>query len=129
MKTMPNKKYVAGYRFEKKTVEYLNRIFGKIPYIKWHIVESRGSKGMADLMCGVYNTLTGERFWFGVQCKKGYISKPQMKRDAKRAMREKGMMLYHATQNLQKEFVMTPSLTDFIEVNFTMPTSVEGTSE
>ena len=44
-------------------------------------------------------------------------------------MREKGMMLYHATQNLQKEFVMTPSLTDFIEVNFTMPTSVEGTSE
>ena len=111
---MPNKKYQAGYRFEKRTVEYLNNQLGPLKHIKYHIVESRGSKGIADIMCGVYNMDTGERFWFGVQCKKGYISRPQMKRDAYRAMKEKGMMLYHATLDTRKNFIMTPEFSDWI---------------
>ena len=126
---MPNKKYQAGYRFEKRTVEYLNNQLGPLTNIKYNIVESRGSKGIADIMCGVYNMDTGERFWFGVQCKKGYISRPQMKRDAYRAMKEKGMMLYHATLDTRKNFIMTPEFSDWIELHLTIPSYAEGTSE
>ena len=52
-----------------------------------------------------------------------------MKRDAYRAMKEKGMMLYHATLDTRKNFIMTPEFSDWIELHLTIPSYAEGTSE
>tara|TARA_B100000530_G_C15501793_1_gene306817 strand:- start:25 stop:465 length:441 start_codon:yes stop_codon:yes gene_type:complete len=107
---MPNKKYLIGYRFEKKTATVIRDMFNKYDYLLYYIIESRGSKGKADLIVGVTNLNTGKRTWFGVQCKRGYISKPQMHRNARLAMKENGMLLYHATLDKDKKLAFYPNL-------------------
>ena len=50
--------YRKGYLFEKKTRAVITSILSQYNNLLHYSIESRGSKGMADLMCGVYNTLT-----------------------------------------------------------------------
>ena len=108
-----NYRYQAGYRFEKRVHKHLAELLDKMPEIKYYIIESRGSKGKADLVVGLFNSLDGSRFWFGVQCKKGYISKPEIRRGVYLGMKEHGMFLYHATLDKDKKIVITPELGNF----------------
>tara|TARA_R100001443_G_scaffold31038_1_gene44995 strand:- start:12675 stop:13034 length:360 start_codon:yes stop_codon:yes gene_type:complete len=95
---MVNKRYQAGYRFEKRVANQVREILDN-PSILYYIIESRGSKGKADIVVGLYHKPTGNRFWFGIQCKKGYISKPEQGRLATAARKENGMLLFFATRD------------------------------
>ena len=41
---------------------------------------------------GLYNKRSGGRTWFGIQCKKGFISKPEMMRCTTAARRDNGIL-------------------------------------
>jgi hypothetical protein len=110
MRTLVNKNYQKGYRFEKRVAKYIRDEISKYVNLKCYLIESRGSKGKADLVVGIYNTDNGGRTWAGIQCKKGYISKPEMHRGAYRAMADNGMLLYFATVDTQNNINIYPDL-------------------
>ena len=99
------KMYRKGYLFEKKTRAILHSILNDITKLKHYIIESRGSKGKAALIVGLYNSNTGARMWFGIQCKQGYVSPAQQKREIHAALKENGMVMFFATHNKQTKLV------------------------
>ena len=107
---MVNRRYRQGYIFEKKTAQVLRDVFVKYPQLLYYIIESRGSHGKADIIVGLYSQSNGVRTWFGVQCKKGYISRPEQRRAVTEARTQHGMFLFHATQNKEKKLVITPDI-------------------
>jgi hypothetical protein len=91
--------YRKGYLFEKKTRAVITSILSQYNNLLHYSIESRGSKGKADIVFGLYHLTTGSRTWFGIQCKKGYISKPQQKREIQSALKENGMIMFFATSS------------------------------
>ena len=73
--------YRKGYIFEKKTNAYIQELLSKFNKLKFYAIESRGSKGTADIIFGLFNEKNDSRTWFGVQCKRGYVSLPEKKRE------------------------------------------------
>ena len=94
--------YRRGYIFEKKTRAVVNTILSKFDSLLYYSIESRGSKGKADIVFGLFNQATGKRIWFGIQCKRGYISKPQQQREIQAALKENGMIMFFATSSNDK---------------------------
>lgn len=95
--------YKIGYRFEKKTRSVMSAVLTKLEGLMFYIIESRGSKGKADIVVGLYHPKSGDRVWVGIQCKKGYVSVPQQKREITAAMKEHGMIMFFATPSPSKE--------------------------
>ena len=96
-------KYRKGYLFEKKTNSLVQEILSQYKELKFYSVESRGSKGTADIVFGLYNKKNKKRIWFGIQCKRGYISLPARKRDISFALREFGMTMFYSTPDKDKK--------------------------
>jgi len=97
--------YRKGYLFEKKTRVILHSILNNIDKLNHYIIESRGSKGKADLVVGLYNMNTGDRIWYGIQCKQGYVSPAQQQREIHAALKENGMIMFFATHNKTTKLV------------------------
>ena len=91
--------YRKGYMFEKKTRAVITSMLSNYDNLLHYSIESRGSKGKADIVFGLFNLTTGSRIWFGIQCKKGYISKPQQKREIQAALKDNGMIMFFATSS------------------------------
>jgi len=109
--------YRKGYIFEKKTRAVIHSILETMKTLLFYTMESRGSKGKADLLIGLYNPKSGKRIWLGVQCKKGYISMPQQKREIQAALKENGMIMFFATSTDNKEYPVKfyPEFKSYIE--------------
>lgn len=100
--------------FEKKTKAVCHSILESFPF-KFYIIESRGSKGKADLVIGLYNKNTGNRDWIGIQCKKGYISPAEIKRQIHAALKDNGMIMFFATHNKTTKLVdFYPDLKEYV---------------
>jgi len=95
--------YRKGYIFEKKTNAHVQEILSKYKELKFYSIESRGSKGSADIVFGIYNKKTKARIWFGIQCKRGYISNAEKKRDISSVSKKYGMIMFYSTQDKEKK--------------------------
>jgi|TARA_B000000557_G_C20586466_1_gene363613 hypothetical protein len=109
--------YRKGYIFEKKSNAHIQGILEKYKNLKFYSIESRGSKGIADIVFGIFNKETKRRTWFGVQCKRGYISGPEKKREMKKGQDLNGMKLFFCSPNKDKkgDLLIEPSLPKWIE--------------
>tara|TARA_Y100000591_G_scaffold64151_2_gene52778 strand:+ start:213 stop:584 length:372 start_codon:yes stop_codon:yes gene_type:complete len=109
--------YRKGYIFEKKSNSYVKCLLSKYKELKFYSIESRGSKGTADIVFGLYNKKNKSRTWFGIQCKRGYISKPEKQREIKKGQKESGMKLFFMTPKKEKktEIDIEPNLIEWIE--------------
>ena len=47
--------YRKGYIFEKKSNSYIQEILETFKNLKFYSIESRGSKGTADIVFGIYD--------------------------------------------------------------------------
>ncbi len=110
------KMYRRGYMFEKKTRSVISIILDALPKLKYYIVESRGSRGKADIIVGLYNSRNGQRNWIGIQCKKGYISMAEQKRQINSAMKDNGMIMFFALSNEERSEPVRffPSIKEYI---------------
>ena len=110
------KMYRRGYMFEKKTRSVISIILDALPKLKYYIVESRGSRGKADIIVGLYNSRNGQRNWVGIQCKKGYISMAEQKRQINSAMKDNGMIMFFALSNEERSEPVRffPSIKEYI---------------
>ena len=110
------KMYRRGYMFEKKTRSIISVILDALPKLKYYIVESRGSRGKADIIVGLYNSRNGQRNWIGIQCKKGYISMAEQKRQINSAMKDNGMIMFFALSNEERSEPVRffPSIKEYI---------------
>ena len=110
------KMYRRGYMFEKKTRSVISVILDALPKLKYYIVESRGSRGKADIIVGLYNSRNGQRNWVGIQCKKGYISMAEQKRQINSAMKDNGMIMFFALSNEERSEPVRffPSIKEYI---------------
>ena len=95
--------YRKGYIFERKTKSYLQEKLSYHKELKFYAIESRGSKGSADIIFGLYNKKNKKRIWFGIQCKRGYVSNPEKKRDIALVSRKYGMIMFYSTQDKEKK--------------------------
>ena len=111
------KMYRRGYMFEKKTRSVLSVILDSIAKLKYYIVESRGSRGKADIVIGLYSAKNGERNWVGIQCKKGYISMAEQQRQINSAMKDNGMIMFFAITDEEKKLPVKfyPSFKEYIQ--------------
>ena len=110
------KMYRRGYLFEKKTRAVITSILQQFKRLLFYVIESRGSKGKADIVIGLYNCENGQRTWIGIQCKKGYISKAEQGRQMHAALRDNGMFMFFATHNEQTKLVdFNPDFKGYIE--------------
>ena len=109
--------YRKGYIFEKKTNAYIQELLSKFNKLKFYAIESRGSKGTADIIFGLYNEKNDSRTWFGVQCKRGYVSLPEKKREIVKSLREYGMQLFYSTPMKEKKTLIEiyPDLSDWVK--------------
>ena len=98
--------YRKGYLFEKKTHSGVNEIISKFPELKSYGIESRGSKGAADIVFGIYNKKNKRRTWLGIQCKRGYVSMPEKKREVSSAMENYGMVMFYCTPSKEKKTIL-----------------------
>tara|TARA_Y100001973_G_C5208208_1_gene343244 strand:- start:2423 stop:2788 length:366 start_codon:yes stop_codon:yes gene_type:complete len=113
---MPNRKYQAGYRFEKRVNKDVSSMLNSIKDLLYYSIESRGSKGKADIVIGLFNMRSGGRTWLGIQCKKGFISKPEMMRCTTAARQENGMFLFFATlDKTKKQILYNPSIEEWVK--------------
>ncbi len=110
------KMYRRGYMFEKKTRSIISVILDALPKLKYYVVESRGSRGKADIIVGLYNSRNGQRNWIGIQCKKGYISMAEQKRQINSAMKDNGMIMFFALSNEERSEPVRffPSIKEYI---------------
>ena len=110
------KMYRRGYIFEKKTRNILQTILDKFKTLKYYVIESKGSRGKADNIVGFYNTSNGERNWVGIQCKKGYISMAEQKRQINSAMKDNGMIMFFAVTDEEKKVPVKfyPSFKEYV---------------
>ena len=51
----------------------------------------------------IYDSKGKKRTWIGVQCKRGYVSKPEKAREVKSAMRKYGMIMFYSTPKKEKK--------------------------
>ena len=111
------KMYRRGYVFEKKTRNILQTILDKFKTLKYYVIESRGSRGKADIIVGFYNTRNGERNWVGIQCKKGYVSQAEQKRQINSAMKDNGMIMFFAlsTEERSSSVKFYPEFVEYIK--------------
>tara|TARA_B100001939_G_scaffold346470_1_gene365315 strand:+ start:929 stop:1318 length:390 start_codon:yes stop_codon:yes gene_type:complete len=111
------KMYRRGYVFEKKTRNILQTILDKFKTLKYYVIESRGSRGKADIIVGFYNTSNGERNWVGIQCKKGYVSQAEQKRQIQSAMKDNGMIMFFAlsTEERSSSVKFYPEFVEYIK--------------
>ncbi len=58
--------YRKGYLFEKKTHLKIGDIISNHKDLKFYGIESRGSKGAADIVFGIYNKRHKIRTWVGI---------------------------------------------------------------
>ena len=109
--------YRKGYIFEKKSNSYIQEILETFKNLKFYSIESRGSKGTADIVFGIYDINKKNRTWFGVQCKRGYISGPEKKREIEKASKISGMKLFFSSQKKEKntEILIETDLKDCIQ--------------
>ena len=109
--------YRKGYIFEKKSNSYIQEILERFENLKFYSIESRGSKGTADIVFGIYDIKKKNRTWFGVQCKRGYISGPEKKREIQKASKISGMKLFFSSPKKEKktEILIEPDLKDWIQ--------------
>ena len=113
---MVNKRYQAGYRFEKRVTKDVSGLLDYVNDLLYYSIESRGSKGKADLVVGL--CYLGKRTWIGVQCKKGYVSMPQQKREIQAALKDNGMIMFFATnKDTTKEYPVNfyPEFKSYVE--------------
>ena len=80
-------------------------------------MESRGSRGKADIIVGFYNTSNGERNWVGIQCKKGYVSQAEQKRQIQSAMKDNGMIMFFAlsTEERSSSVKFYPEFVEYVK--------------
>ena len=95
--------YRKGYLFEKKTHTKVADLISNHKELKFYGIESRGSKGAADIVFGLYNMKNENRIWIGVQCKRGYVSKPEKSREIEAAMHNFGMIMFYSTPSKEKK--------------------------
>ena len=95
--------YRKGYIFERKTNSHVQEILSKYKELKLYAVESRGSRGAADIVFGLYNKKNKKRIWFGIQCKRGYVSTAEKKRDVSSALKKFGMIMFYSTPAKEKK--------------------------
>lgn len=95
--------YRKGYLFEKKTHAKIIEIISSNKGLKSYGIESRGSKGAADIVFGIYNKTNKTRSWVGIQSKRGYVSKPEKSREIKSAMKNFGMIMFYSTPSKNKK--------------------------
>jgi len=109
--------YRKGYIFEKKTNAYIQELLSKFNNLKFYAIESRGSKGTADIIFGLFNEKNNSRTWFGVQCKRGYVSLPEKKREIVKSLDEYGMQLFYSTPMKEKKTLIEiyPDLSDWVK--------------
>ena len=103
--------YRKGYIFEKKTNAYVQELLSEFNNLKFYAIESRGSKGTADIIFGLFNKKNGSRTWFGLQCKRGYVSLPEKNREIKKSLDEYGMQLFYSTPMKEKKHLLKYILT------------------
>jgi hypothetical protein len=114
---MPNRKYQAGDRFEKRVNKDVSSMLDTIEHLLYYSIESRGSKGKADIIIGLYNKRSGGRTWFGIQCKKGFISKPEIMRCTTAARQDNGMFLFFATlDKTKKQILYNPNIEEWVRL-------------
>jgi hypothetical protein len=99
-------KYRIGYLFEKRVHRILKSILDSFGF-KYKIVESRKSRGSADMLIGI-NTPRG-LYWFGIQCKKLKPSLKEMQKAIKTALENEGMYLFFA-YSLNRQIIFYPDL-------------------
>ena len=111
------KMYRRGYVFDKNTRRLLQTILDKFKTLKYYVIESRGSRGKADIIVGFYNTSNGERNWVGIQCKKGYVSQAEQKRQIQSAMKDNGMIMFFAlsTEERSSSVKFYPEFVEYIK--------------
>ena len=111
------KMYRRGYVFEKKTRNILQTILDKFKTLKYYVIESRGSRGKADIIVGLYNSRNGQRNWIGIQCKKGYISMAEQKRQINSAMKDNGMIMFFAlsTEERSSSVKFYPEFVEYVK--------------
>lgn len=92
---MTTSNYRKGYLFERKVAGEIQDIIRTIhPKSKVYVMTSRGSHGLADLLCHVS---TGQsKTCFAIQCKRRKPSVPSMKRMIAYARKEYDMLLFFA---------------------------------
>ena len=95
--------YRKGYLFEKKTHLKVADLISEYKELTFYGIESRGSKGTADIVFGLYNKKNENRIWIGVQCKRGYVSKPEKYREIESAMSNFGMIMFYSTPAKEKK--------------------------
>ena len=95
--------YRKGYLFEKKTHLKIIDIISSYKNLKFYGIESRGSKGAADIVFGIFNKREKTRTWIGIQCKRGYVSAPEKFREIKAAMKNYGMVMFYSTPSKDKK--------------------------
>ena len=95
--------YRKGYLFEKKTHLKISDIISSHKDLKFYGIESRGSKGAADIVFGIYNKRYKIRTWVGIQCKRGYVSKPEKSREIQSAMKTYEMIMFYSTPCKEKK--------------------------
>ena len=71
--------YRKGYLFEKKTHSGVNEIISKFPELKSYGIESRGSKGAADIVFGIYNKKNTKLYYIRGLSKKASRIKESLK--------------------------------------------------
>tara|TARA_B100000401_G_C52382762_1_gene520354 strand:+ start:203 stop:559 length:357 start_codon:yes stop_codon:yes gene_type:complete len=108
--------YRKGYIFEKKTNAYVQELLSEFNNLKFYAIESRGSKGTADIIFGLFNKKNGARTWFGLQCKRGYVSLPEKNREIKKSLDDYGMQLFYSTPMKEKKTLIEiyPDLSDWV---------------
>jgi hypothetical protein len=95
---MPNRKYQAGYRFEKRVNKDVSSMLDTIEHLLYYSIESRGSKGKADIIIG-------------------FISKPEIMRCTTAARQDNGMFLFFATlDKTKKQILYNPNIEEWVRL-------------
>ena len=94
------KMYRRGYMFEKKTRNIIQVMLDGFKKLKYYVIESRGSRGKADIIVGFYNM----------------ISMAEQKRQINSAMKDNGMIMFFAVTDEEKSSNVKfyPSLSEYI---------------
>jgi hypothetical protein len=106
------KLYQKGYRFEKHVRADIEKRLRAHQVQHYHIMESRGSHGIADLKVEFHGRV------FNVQCKAGYISTPSKRRLILYALRNYGIKMFIATKSNKHrgEVMYYPDLDAYIDM-------------
>lgn len=109
---MANKRR-KGNQFEKQTLAYVESILDMQTNIIYYSMESRASRGYADLMIVAYNIKQNRHYPFGIQCKFGYLSPKTVKQGVRDCFKKYGLTLFYASGSFN-DIEIRPDIEDYI---------------